>query len=63
MATATSDHAIFWVTLIGAICFLIALILLFNLPGNVANPIREFTESIREIAAKTIHGGFIFKEK
>ena len=30
MATATSDHAIFWVTLIGAICFLIALILLLR---------------------------------
>jgi len=63
MATATSDHAIFWVTLIGAICFLIALILLFNLPGNVANPIREFTESIREIAAKNYSRRIHFQKK
>lgn len=63
MATATSDHAIFWVTLIGAICFLISLVLLFNLPGNVANPIREFTESIREIAAKNYSRRIHFQKK
>ncbi len=59
IAAETSDKSIFWITLIGTICFIIALTLFFNLPGNVANPIRELTESIREIAlgnyARRIH--------
>lgn len=59
IAAETSDKSIFWITVIGTICFVIALTLFFNLPGNVANPIRELTESIREIAqgnyARRIH--------
>jgi NtrC-family two-component system sensor histidine kinase KinB len=33
-------------------CFIIAFILLVNLPSNIANPIKELTESIKQIAAK-----------
>ncbi len=59
IAAETSGNSIFWITLIGTICFIIALTLFFNLPGNVANPIRELTESIKEIAqgnyARRIH--------
>jgi nitrogen fixation/metabolism regulation signal transduction histidine kinase len=43
---------IFWVTLVGTICFLIAFILLVNLPGNIANPVKELTGSIKQIAAQ-----------
>lgn len=50
VATATADKAIFWITLVGTCCFLIAFVLLMNLPGNVANPIKKLTESIKEIA-------------
>jgi PAS domain S-box-containing protein len=52
VAESTADQSIFWVSLIGTICFLVAFVLLVNLPGNIANPIREFSESIREIAAQ-----------
>ncbi len=51
-AVSTSDRAIFWISFIGTICFLLAFVLLVNLPGYIANPIKELTRSIREIAAE-----------
>lgn len=33
-------------------CFIIAFILLVNLPSNIANPIKELTKSIKQIAEK-----------
>lgn len=51
-AKATVGSAMLWIGLIGGLCILIALALLLNLPGNIANPIRELTASIRQIAAK-----------
>ncbi len=52
IATATADKAVFWILITGIMCFLIAFVLLFNLPSNIANPIKELTESIKQIAAK-----------
>ncbi|GGG94605.1 PAS domain-containing sensor histidine kinase [Parapedobacter pyrenivorans] len=51
-ARKTADSATIWISVTGAGCFLIAFILLVNLPGNIANPIRELTESIKQIAAQ-----------
>jgi len=50
IADATADNAVLWISVIGTACFLIAFVLLVNLPGNIANPIRELTESIKQIA-------------
>lgn len=52
IAETTADSANFWVAISGTICFLIAFTLLINLPGNIANPIKELTESIKGIAAR-----------
>lgn len=52
IAEKTADTSILWITLAGTICFLLALVMLFNLPSNIANPIKELTKSIREIAAQ-----------
>lgn len=52
VATDTADTATLWIATAGTLCFCIAFILLVNLPGNIANPIRELTESIRQIANK-----------
>ncbi|WP_317897716.1 HAMP domain-containing sensor histidine kinase [Aurantibacillus circumpalustris] len=52
VAKATADDAVFWIAITGTMCFLIAFILLVNLPSNIANPIKELTESIKQIAAK-----------
>ena len=54
-AVATSQNAITWVISLGTVCFIIAFTLLFNLPENIARPIRELTESIKQIANKNYH--------
>jgi len=51
LATKTADNATLWISIVGAFCFLIAFVMLVNLPGNIANPLKELTESIKEIAA------------
>lgn len=50
LANSTARAAIFWISVVGTSCFLIAFVLLVNLPSNIANPIKELTESIRGIA-------------
>ncbi len=52
IAEDTANRSILWVSIFGTVCFLIAFTLLVNLPGNVANPIRELTDSIQQIAAQ-----------
>jgi signal transduction histidine kinase len=52
VAESTAKTSILGISVVGTICFLLALILLLNLPSNIANPIRELTESIKQIAAK-----------
>ena len=52
LAKKTAEVATLRIALAGAICFLVAFSLLVNLPANIANPIRELTESIKQIAAK-----------
>ena len=52
LALQTAETSILWVTLAGTICLLIAFTMLFNLPGNIANPIKQLTNSIKEIAAQ-----------
>jgi signal transduction histidine kinase len=52
VAKKTSERANTWIIFIGTFCFLIAFNLLINLPNNIANPIKELTSSIKEIANK-----------
>jgi NtrC-family two-component system sensor histidine kinase KinB len=50
IAEDSAETSRFWITLLGTICIIIALTMLFNLPGNIANPIKELTASIKQIA-------------
>ena len=52
IAQKTADASLLWITLAGAICFLIAFVMFANLPGNIANPIKELTASIKQVAAE-----------
>lgn len=52
VAKNTASSATFWIVLTGTICFIIAFTLLINLPQSISNPIKELTESIKEIAAE-----------
>ena len=50
IANKTAETANLWIAIVGSLCFLIAFNLLVNLPNNIANPIKELTGSIKEIA-------------
>lgn len=50
VANDTAKNAITVISVTGMLCFVIAFILLVNLPSNIANPIQILTESIRQIA-------------
>jgi PAS domain S-box-containing protein len=52
IAKHTAETANLWIAIVGTLCFLIAFNLLINLPNNIANPIKELTQSIKEIANK-----------
>ncbi|MCD0474647.1 cell wall metabolism sensor histidine kinase WalK [Flavobacterium sp. EDS] len=52
IAKKTAETANFSIAIVGTLCFLIAFNLLINLPNNIANPIKELTESIKQIANK-----------
>jgi NtrC-family two-component system sensor histidine kinase KinB len=52
IAKSTASSATIWIVSTGTLCFLFAFVLLVNLPGNIAEPIRELTERIRSIAAQ-----------
>ncbi|KQT18477.1 PAS domain-containing sensor histidine kinase [Chryseobacterium sp. Leaf404] len=50
IANTTAENAIAVISVLGTLCFLIAFILMANLPANISNPIRELTSSIHQIA-------------
>ena len=50
IANVTASSAITVISIAGTGCFLIAFILLVNLPSNIADPIKVLTSSIKEIA-------------
>lgn len=52
LADHTSRDGILWLSLCGTVSFLVAFVMLVNLPGNIADPIRELTESIKQIASQ-----------
>lgn len=52
IATRTAETANLSIAFVGTFCFLIAFNLLVSLPNNIANPIKELTASIKEIANK-----------
>lgn len=50
LATSAANTATLWIAFSGTLCFLISFVMLINLPSNIADPIKELTESIKEIA-------------
>lgn len=63
IAEQTSRNSVFWVAIIGTLCFLIGFIMFVNLPGNIANPIKELTESIKQVAARDYSRRVHFQER
>ncbi|MCX6247294.1 MAG: ATP-binding protein [Bacteroidetes bacterium] len=48
----TSHQAYLFISIIGTLCFILSFTLLLNLPKNIANPVRELTQGIQEIARR-----------
>lgn len=46
----TSHQAYLFISIIGTLCFILSFTLLLNLPKNIADPVRELTRRIQEIA-------------
>ncbi len=63
IAKNNAKSATMWMAITGAFCFIISLLLLFNLPNNIGNPIKELTKSIKEIAAKNYSQRVYFKSR
>ena len=63
IADSTAKSAILAISVTGMLCFLIAFILLVNLPSNIADPIKILTESIRQIANQNYKERVRFESK
>lgn len=61
IANETAESAILRISITATFCFIVAFIMLVNLPGNIANPIKELTESIMEIAKQNYKERVRFK--
>lgn len=51
-AKETADESILWMSLASAFCLVIGFLLIMKLPSYITNPIRNLTNSIRQIAEK-----------
>lgn len=60
-AGQTADNSILWISITSAFCFIIGFTLLINLPGYIANPIKNLTDSIKQIASKNYSQRLHFK--
>jgi len=60
-ARHTADRAKMFLSIIGTFCFLVSLSFIINFPGHIANPIRDLTEGIKEIANKNYSQRLHFK--
>lgn len=63
VADATAKSAIAIISAAGMLCFIIAFILMVNLPSNIANPIQVLTESIKQIANQNYKERVHFESK
>ena len=60
-AQKTADRALAYIGLIGAICVVVVFTFIINFPGYIADPIKNLTESIKQIAAKNYDQRLHFK--
>ncbi len=62
-ARATAEKANLLLGVIAVLCFLISFVFIVNFPGYIADPIRQLTESIRQIADKNYSERLFFKSR
>ena len=60
-AKDTAERAIFYISVVGALTIIFALLLAFNFPGYIANPLIEIKDKIKEIANKNYDQRLTYK--
>ncbi|MDR3695213.1 ATP-binding protein [Mucilaginibacter sp.] len=60
-ATISSNNATLMMAFVGSFLFLVAFSFVVNFPGYIANPIKELTESIKEVSKRNYHQQLNFK--
>jgi PAS domain S-box-containing protein len=53
IAQSEAKQGFNYITLLGTLCIMITIVLIFTFPEYIASPIKELTESIKKIAAKS----------
>ena len=51
-AKETAKDALVWLAFVGTLCFLIVVSFVVNIPSYIANPVRELTQGIKQIASR-----------
>jgi PAS domain S-box-containing protein len=62
-ANETASHSYLVLSVITSICFLVFFLFIFSFPTYIANPIRELTEGVREIAEGNFKARVNFESK
>src|SRR5260221_9106827 len=52
LAQETADKALFYIGIIGSLCFIFTFAFIVNFPGYIANPIKELADGIKAISNK-----------
>ncbi|GAB3712741.1 ATP-binding protein [Spirosoma flavus] len=51
-AKQTADDALLWLTVVATLCVLVVFSFVVNIPSYIANPVRELTQGIKQIASR-----------
>ncbi|MGA0560214.1 ATP-binding protein [Larkinella sp. VNQ87] len=61
VAERTAKDALIWLAVTGTVCFLILFSFIINFPGYIANPLRELTRGIQEVASRNFEERLHFR--
>ncbi|RAJ95535.1 signal transduction histidine kinase [Larkinella arboricola] len=61
VAEQTAKDALVWLVVTGTVCFLILFSFIINFPGYIANPLRELTRGIQEVASRNFEERLHFR--
>lgn len=60
-AKETAKDALVWLSAIGTLCFLIVFSFVINIPSYIANPLRELTRGIKQVASRNFEERLHFR--
>jgi signal transduction histidine kinase len=61
IAEQTAKDALGWLASVGTLCFLVVLSFVINIPSYIANPLRELTRGIKQVASRNFEERLHFR--